>query len=175
MEVREATAADAEDVRRVHCESIEGLGSAAYDPKQVAAWAQGTESADYAAAIESDDLYFVVAKWDQGGDGSEDVLGFGSAHFESPEEYEASVDAEVTGVYVHPTAAREGVRTELLVALEREVRGRGVETLGLSASRNALAFYDHYGYERVRRYGHEFSSDDSTGVTGEIVEMRREL
>ena len=83
MEIREATAADAEAIRRVHRASIEGLGSAAYDPKQVAAWARGTESADYAAAIESDDRYFAVAEGPETGDESEgeaDVLGFGSVH-----------------------------------------------------------------------------------------------
>ena len=178
MEIREATAADAEAIRRVHRASIEGLGSAAYDPKQVAAWARGTESADYAAAIESDDRYFAVAEGPETGDESEgeaDVLGFGSVHLEPPAEYEASVNAEVTAVYVHPRVARRGVGTELLVAVEREARNRDIGTLGLSASLNARAFYEHHGYDRARSYDHEFSESESTGVTGEVVEMAKSL
>lgn len=170
MEVREATRADAEALRCVHRASIEGLGPAAYSPKQVAAWAKGCESADYAAGIESEDTYFVVSECENG-----DMLGFGALSFEAPADYEATVDAEVTGVYVHPSKAREGVGTELLTALERAARNDDIERLGLSASLNAVAFYESRGYERVRTYDHEFSSDASTGVTGEVVEMKKEL
>jgi putative acetyltransferase len=169
MRIREARAAEAEAIRCVHRESIEGLGPAGYSSEQVAAWARGTESADYAATIESDDGGFVVAERDG------DLLGFGSLSYDIPEEYEASADTEVTGVYVHPSATREGVGTELLVALERAAKNRGVGTLGLSASHNALRFYERHGYERVRTYEHEFSSDESTGVTGAIVEMKKAL
>jgi putative acetyltransferase len=169
MRIREARAAETEAIRRVHRASIEELGPAAYDPEQVTAWAAGCESADYAATIESDDGCFVVAERDG------QLLGFGSLSFDSPEEYEASADAEVTAVYVHPSATREGAGTELLVSLERVARGRGVGTLGLSASHNALGFYEGHGYERVGTYEHEFSSDEATGVTGEVVEMSKDL
>ena len=169
MRIREARAADAETVRRVHRESIKGLGPAAYSSEQVAAWAWGTQSADYAATIESDDGHFVVAERD------DELLGFDSLSFDPPEGYEASADAEMTGVYVHPSATQEGVGTELLAALERAASGRGVGMLGLSASHNALGFYEWHGYERVRSYEYEFSSDESTGVTGEIVEMKKDL
>lgn len=169
MAIREATAADADAIRRVHRESIEGLGPTAYSREQVAAWAAGCESADYSAPIESDDRHFVVAERD------DDLSGFGSLSFHSPDEYVETVDAEVTGVYVDPSIARQGVGTDLLSALEREARHRGVETLGLSASRNAVLFYESHGYERVRTYEHEFSSGESTGVTGEVVEMNKRL
>jgi putative acetyltransferase len=169
MEIREATTADTEAIRRVHRESIEELGPAAYSSEQVAAWARGCASANYIASIESDDACFVIAERE------DEVLGFGSLSFDSPTEYEASVDAEVTGVYVHPSAARDGIGTDLLVALEREARNHGVGTLGLSASLNALGFYERHGYEQVRTYDHEFASDLSTGVTGRVVEMKADL
>jgi putative acetyltransferase len=169
MRIREARAADAEAIRRVHRESIEKLGPAAYSPEQVAAWARATQSADYAATIESDDGHFVVAER------AGDLLGFGSLSYDTPEEYEANADAEVTGVYIHPSVAREGVGTELLAALERAARNRGVETIGLSASHNAVGFYEGHDYERVRTYEHELSSEESTGVTGEIIEMSKRL
>ncbi|XVH33258.1 GNAT family N-acetyltransferase (plasmid) [Haloferacaceae archaeon DSL9] len=85
------------------------------------------------------------------------------------------MDAEVTGVYVHPSVARQGVGTRIYTELERRARTHDVQTVGLSASRNAVAFYEAHGYERVREYTHAFSSHESTGVTGTVVEMKKKL
>ena len=169
MKVRKATHTDAKAVRQIHRESIEGLGPEAYSQNQVEAWASGCESADYSAPIESDNVYFVVAEEDG------EHRGFGSLQLETPNEYEATVDAEITGVYVHPSTARAGVGTELLTNIEQEARNRGFQTLGLSASLNAVPFYEHHGYEKVREYSHEFSPKQSTGVTGDLIEMKKEL
>ncbi|MEM4780046.1 MAG: GNAT family N-acetyltransferase, partial [Halalkalicoccus sp.] len=84
-------------------------------------------------------------------------------------------DAEVTGVYVDPSAARQGIGSTLLADLERYGRERGVRTLALSASLNAVPFYQAHGYERVREYRHEFSNHESTGVEGIVVEMATRL
>lgn len=86
-----------------------------------------------------------------------------------------TVDAEVTGVYVHPSVARQGVGTKLCTELERATREAGFQTLGLSATLHAVPFYDWHGYEQVREYTHEFSSYESTGVTGTVVEMKKNL
>lgn len=169
MEVREATAADADAVRRVHRASIEGLATEAYDREQVDAWAAGCESADYAAAIEANEGAYVVAE----SEGR--TVGFGSLQLAPPGGYEAAVDAEVTGVYVHPSVAREGVGSRVYGELERRARERGVRTLGLEASRNAVPFYEAHGYERVTERTHEFSAHESTGVTGTVVEMTKDL
>lgn len=169
MEVREATSVDAEAVRRVHAESIRKLGSEAYSAEQVEAWAAGCESADYAVAIESTDTRFVVAEDGEG------IYGFGTLSFDAPEEYETAVGGEVTGVYVHPSVAREGVGSAILEDLEREARERGVRTLGLSASLNAVPFYEAREYERVRERRHEFSAHRSTSVEGTVVEMVKRL
>lgn len=169
MNVREAVPPDGEEIRAVHVDSIAGLGPEAYTREQVDAWAKGCESADYSAAIESEGRQFVVAERDG------DVVGFSSLTFESSEEYEADVDAEVTAVYVHPSVVRRGVGSKLYAELERRAREREVQTLGLSASLNAVSFYEHHGYERVREYRHEFSARESTGVEGTVVEMKKEL
>lgn len=167
MTVREAVPGDAEAVREVHRRSIEGLGPAAYDPEQVAAWAAGCASADYAARIDEGDAFLVAER-----DG---VVGFGSLSLASPGEYEADIDAEVTGVYVLPEVAREGIGSALYDALERRARSAGVGVLGLWASRNAVEFYEAKGYERVRTLDHEFSAHEDTGVTGAVVEMVKPL
>jgi putative acetyltransferase len=167
MEVRDATPSDAEAVRTVHRRSITELGTEGYGDAQVEAWARGCASAGYASAIEAEGSEFVVA--DDGGD----VVAFGSLALSAPDEVDA--DGEVTGVYVLPSVAREGVGTRVYSKLERRARARGARTLGLSASLNAVPFYEAQGYERVGERTHEFSSHESTGVTGVVVEMRKEL
>lgn len=169
MEIREASTEDAEAIRAVHRASIEGLGPQAYDRRQVEAWARGCRSADYAATIEAAETACLVA--DRGGE----VVGFGTLRVAAPDGYVSDPDAEVTAVYVSPGVAREGVGTELYAALERRARSRGIETIGLSASLNAVQFYQAQGYDRIREYDHEFSSQEDTGVTGTIVEMTKEL
>lgn len=169
MQLRDATPADAEAIREVHASAIRELGTQAYSPEQVEAWARGCESADYTSAIEADELEYIVAERDG------DVLGFGSLKLAPPADYDATVDAEVTGVYVDPSVAREGIGTRLYTELEDRARAHGSGTLGLKASRNAVPFYEAHGYERVREHTHEFSSQESTGVTGVVVEMKKPL
>ncbi|MFC4988771.1 GNAT family N-acetyltransferase [Saliphagus infecundisoli] len=164
--VREAVLEDGEAIRAVHRESILGLGPAAYDDEQVAAWAAGCADADYVAGIEGEEPFLVATDGDE-------IVGFGSLSVGPPEDYAADVDCEVTGVYVHPADAGRGVGSRLLAALEERAREAGVSRLGLTASANAVGFYESRGYERVRAYRHEFSAARSTGVTGRVVEMKR--
>ncbi|WP_435347538.1 GNAT family N-acetyltransferase [Haloarchaeobius sp. HRN-SO-5] len=172
MDVREATQSDVEAIRSVHEASIRGLGADAYDREQVVAWAEGVESADY-SEVTDPGCYFVVAV--TGEEDDDEVVAFGSVLFESPDAYESSVDAEVTAVYVHPSVARSGVGSAVLSTLEATARAAGVRTVGLTASKNAVAFYEAHGYERVTERDHEFSTSESTDVTGTVVEMRRTL
>lgn len=170
VEVREAVPADAAAVRAVHVAAIEGLGPEAYTDEQVEAWAAGCESADYAGTIASETVEFVVAV-----DADGDVVAFGSLRTEPPGGYEAAVDGEVTGVYVHPDVARRGVGSAVYADLERRAAAAGLEALGLTASLNAVPFYESHGYRRVRERSHEFSAGESTGVEGTVVEMRKAL
>ncbi|PSP16144.1 N-acetyltransferase [Halobacteriales archaeon QH_10_67_13] len=169
MEIREPTVEDAEAIRAVHRASIEGLGPQAYDRRQVTAWARGCRSADYAATIEAAETVCLVADRDG------EVIGFGTLRAVAPDGYVSDPDGEVTAVYVSPAVAREGVGTGLYAAIERRARSRSIETLGLSASLNAVPFYQAQGYDRIREYDHEFSSHEGTGVTGTIVEMTKKL
>lgn len=169
MRYREAVARDSEAIRAVHCESILGLGIESYSREQVEAWAVGCATADYRSTIESTDSYCIVAEDDRG------VVGFGTLAPDAPDDYDPAVDVEVTAVYVHPAVAREGVGTVLYEELETTARDCGFGSLGLTASRNAVPFYAELGYEHVREKDHEFSSDESTGVSGTVVEMRKEL
>lgn len=170
MDLREATPADENAIRRVHRESILGLGPRGYDDEQVQAWASGCDSADYVEAITADPIYYLVAERE------DRVVGFGSLNYDvSQDEYETPIDAEVTAVYVHPAAAGAGIGTTLYESLEADARKNACSVLGLWASLNAVPFYERHGYQRVRSIDHEFSSDLDTGVTGEVVEMYKDL
>ncbi|WP_256299757.1 GNAT family N-acetyltransferase [Haloarchaeobius salinus] len=174
MQIRVATEADVQAIRTVHEASIRGLGSETYDVEQVDAWAAGVESADY-AAVSHDGFYYTVAEIETGAVDGQSVVGFGTLAWCEPDGYQADVDAEVTAVYVHPDVARDGVGTALLVDLERQGRSEGFRSLGLTASTNAVPFYEAHGYVRVRERTHEFSVREGTGVEGTVVEMRKGL
>lgn len=164
LTVRPARAADAERVCAVHGAAIRELGSQAYSPRQVAAWDHDRSPADYAV---DGDVPFLVAERDE-------VVGFGELQPDPGDYLRALPDdyGEVRAVYVHPDAARSGVGTRLLRALETRAREHDRAGLGLWASLNAVGFYERRGYEPVAERTHEFGD---SGVTGTVVEMRREL
>jgi len=168
MRIRDATPDDADAVRRVHRESITGLGTEGYSDRQVEAWAAGCESADYESSITGDGVFIVAEQ--QGA-----VVGFGSMAFDAPAEYESEADAEITGVYVHPSVAGQGVGSAIYRELEARARDREVQALTLSASLNAVPIYESHGYQRQRTYSHEFSGHEATDVEGAVVEMSKEL
>lgn len=168
VRVRDATTADTAAIRRVHVDSITGLGTESYTARQVEAWAEGCETADYETPVESPEMTCLVAE-------RQAIVGFAVLDHTEPEAYAADADAEITAVYVTPDVVREGVGSRLYTELESRARSADIETLALSASRNAVAFYDAHGYDRVREYDHEFSAHVDTGVTGTVVEMAKQL
>ena len=104
------------------------------------------------------------------------MAGFGDVTGVDPDDYDvaeecAAATGEVRAVYVHPDFARRGVGSALLAELERRARDRGFETLVLTASLNAVPFYEHRGYEAVTTVTYEFGGD----VPGDAVVMRRSL
>lgn len=168
LRVREAEPSDAAAVCRVHEAAIRGLGPRGYDDDQVDAWAGDRSPADYDFDTED---YDVVADRDG------EVVGFGTLVPERPDYLTDRGDSPagaVEAVYVHPDHAGEGVGSAILADLEREARDRGLASLGLQASLNAVEFYERRGYEREREVSHAFGGDDCE-VRGTVVEMWRHL
>lgn len=114
-------------------------------------------------------VVFVVADID------ETVMGFGSLTLAAPDNYDSAIGAEITGVYVHPTVAQQGIGTRIYTELEQRARANEIHSIGLSASLNAVSFYKMHGFEQVQEHTHEFSSHENTRVTGIVVEMKNEL
>lgn len=192
--VRDATDADRVAVRDLHVESVRALGPRAYDDAVVRAWVGDEDRDPGVYPIGEPDVEFLVA--DRGGE----VAGFGEVAPADPADYDvvagdsgfdvasdgrnsdAPTDAaadsdaeaahgEVRAVYVHPDHARRGVGTALLSELERRARKRGFEALVLTASLNAVPFYEHRGYEAVEELVYEFGGE----AEGIAVVMRKRL
>jgi putative acetyltransferase len=160
MRVRPAPPEDALPVFALHVASCRRLGPAGYGPEQVRAWARKDHGPE-GYPIGETGHHFVVAERDGA------VAGFGDLVTDP-----ADVDAEgeVRAVYVHPDHARRGVGAALLAELEGYARGAGLGSLVLSASLNAVGFYERAGYERVREDGHE-----TGGAELAVVVFRKEL
>src|SRR3954468_18138165 len=54
-------------------------------------------------------------------------------------------------LYVHPSAAGQGVASMLVEALEKLAGGRGAKSLTVDASDNALEFFSRHGYVPKQR------------------------
>lgn len=160
---REASRADVDRLCEVHRAAIETLGSEAYDDRQLAAWKRGVTPSLY--PVEDSNTHFLVAETDG------QVIGFGWMKPRADDYFTIDVGGEITGVYVHPTAAGRGVGTRLLDRLERFGRRASVRSLGLWASLNAVPFYSEHGYETVTNQALEY--DDGTEIP--VREMKKEL
>jgi putative acetyltransferase len=160
MQVRPATPGDALAVFALHVASIRALGPDGYAPDQVRAWARKDHGPE-AYPIEDDDHHLVVAEREG------EVAGFGDL---VPDSEDVDAEADVRAVYVHPRHAGRGVGAAILAGLEGYARGAGVESVGITASMNAVGFYERAGYERVRE-----DSYDTGGTELDVIVLRKEL
>ena len=158
--VRRAVPADRHRIRAVHDAAIRGLAPAAYDDRQVGAWADSTTPGDD-YPVEQGGNHVVVAERTD----TDAVVGYGHLR---------PTDREIRAVYVHPAAAGAGVGTALLAALESRARDLRLDALSLTASLNAVGFYEQAGYERVGRETYATIHDDQT-VELTVVRMRTSL
>ena len=131
MQVRPPTPRELSAVAELHTAAAEAGGRRAYDESTTAAWAKRGERGPDDYPVDDPASHFVVAVTDR-------VCGFGEV---VPEV------GEVRAVYVHPDCERRGVGTALLAHVEGYARGRGVESLSLQSSLNAVGFYETAGYE----------------------------
>jgi ribosomal protein S18 acetylase RimI-like enzyme len=167
VEVREAAPADRPAIRDVHVASVHELAAGAYDDAVIDAWTGDGDRDPSVYGVDDDDTVVLVA------DDGDEVVGFGELA-DGPDvtaSYEVDAGAEIRAVYVAPDRAGEGVGSALLRELEAGGRARGVSTVVLTASTNAVAFYEHHGYERVERTAYAFGENAS----GPVVVMRKRL
>jgi putative acetyltransferase len=164
VRIRAATPADAEAIADVHATSVRELGGEAYDDRQIAAWLATVRPERY--PLSESGFRLLVAERTDG----DEIVGFGLLDLEP-----SSCDGDSTGrigvVSVDPDRAREGIGRSILAALEAAARDCGLETLVLTASKNAIGFYDRLGFEGVDTLALEMVE----GVALECLQMRKRL
>ena len=133
MDVRPATPEDAEVLPALHSDAVEAFGPDHYTAERVDHWSSRGERTPEDYPVDEPGEHVTVCVRDG------EVAGFGHL---------AVAEREVHAVYVHPDHARRGVGSALLAELEGFARGRGLETLDLQSSLNAVGFYERAGYER---------------------------
>lgn len=162
VSLREAVPADAERIRDVHLRSIEELGGQAYSEIQVAAWGHDRDPTEY--PIDADETHVLVAE-------AAEIVGFGWLRDGARDHLRATVEGELVAVYVHPAVTRQGIGSRLCEALEAEADSRGIRSIGLWASLNAVPFHEAQGYDRVTAHTHEYRD----GVELTLIEMATRL
>lgn len=154
VKIREAYPEDAEAISQVHMSAIRGLCSTHYDDRQIEVWASGRTPEYYERVLASHDLF--VAERDG------QVVAFGRVDLES---------GTIVAVYVRPESAGSGVGEAMMSHLEDVCRMHGWTRLHLTASLNAVPFYEKLGYERVAPFMQQLTND----VTLDCVDMRKTL
>jgi ribosomal protein S18 acetylase RimI-like enzyme len=126
--LRRARLADAPALARVMRAAIRGLARGAYPAAQVGAWSSLPAAYHAWAMTAGGETVWIAER-------SGRIVG-----------YAALRRAEVTALFVLPSAGRRGIGTALLAAVERAARRRGIRRLVLRASLNGLAFYRAHGF-----------------------------
>jgi putative acetyltransferase len=127
--IRRAKQEDKESIWQVHTEAISELCKSHYIQQQIQAWISSFNPESYREVIETRE-FFVV-------EDDKSIVGFGQLNSEA---------GEVEAVYVSPKSVRRGLGRRVLQTLENVAREKGLKSLHLSSSLNAMPFYKKVGY-----------------------------
>jgi len=154
LSIRRGTEDDRQGIWTVHVRAIREVCSRSYSAEQVASWAGLLFPDSYVAVIR--ERFLVVAEDTSG------IAGFGQLN---------QVSGEVDAVYVLPERQGKGIGGALLHSLEDAARAAGLKKLHLSATPNAVPFYEKTGYVGEGPTVHRLPS----GVELQCFRMSKEL
>jgi putative acetyltransferase len=126
--------ADAPLLAEIFVASIEELAADDYDEDQRIAWASAADDEAAFAARLAGALTLVATV-------EGEAVGFASL----------AGGERIDMLYVHPDAARQGVATALIDALERLAAARGAKSLTVDASDTARALFERRGFSAQSR------------------------
>lgn len=147
--IRPACTADADAIADLTQRSVEGLAHGHYSQAQIEGWTRGRGAEYYRAAIAAGRMH--VAE-DAGR-----LVGFVDA-----------VPGEVTRLFILPEVAGRGLGRRLMDIGLVEARRGHVGKLRIEATRNAVAFYEKFGFAVT---GHGLFSRGAGNPDIEIVHM----
>lgn len=132
LRVRAARPADAAAVARVMRAAVRGVAAGALAPQLRAAWASLPPLYHLWAMSAGGERYLVAGRGGR-------LAG-----------YAAWRGAELTAVFVRPSAAGRGVGAALVAAVERQAGKAGVRSLRVLAAAPAIGFYARLGFRPGR-------------------------
>lgn len=125
IRIRSAVPEDAAALASISQAAVESLSGDHYSAEERAVWSTLTSEESMRTGLRAHDTTTVVAERKEGPVGFATLAG-----------------QRVQAVYVRPDVQGRGVGTELLGAVEAEAEAEGVRTLTVSASLNAVGFYE---------------------------------
>lgn len=128
LHLRRARLADAPRIAAVMRAAVRAVPSGTYSPRTLAAWAS-LPALYHAWAMTAGGETVLVAERGRA------VVG-----------YAALRGAELTALFVRPSAARRGVASALLARIERLARRRGLARLRVDAALSGVVFYRARGF-----------------------------
>jgi putative acetyltransferase len=152
--VRQAVQEDSEAIGCVYVTAIRELAITHYTAEQVEAWAESRRPEYSQQMLEAGRIHVAECEGK--------VAGYGIIELETK---------QVQAVYVSPDHARKGVGTAVLQALEQAAVQAGIDTLRLTASLNAVGFYQKAGYQEVERTAHTLA-DGATRIPCVVMQKR---
>lgn len=132
--IRRMVPTDAEDMHRIHTEAVTAVCAAFVEPAAVAAWLHGRTAAKYVEASETGGETFWIAALDGG-----PVIGFASWRRD-----------ELVSLFVDPAHHGRGVGDALFNACERDAAKYGHTPRRLTATLNAVSYYEARGFRQIR-------------------------
>ena len=141
--LRRALVSDREAIRDLHTSSIRTLCRDFYSAEQIEAWSGFLKPESYRLILEDTGRHVWVAEV------SGALAGFGQLN---------PVSRELEALYVHPDHAGRGIGRALLSHLEGLARKAGVASLRLTATLNAVPFYERSGWVVASRGMHTHPS-----------------
>lgn len=144
IRIRTATADDVETLRTIYRAAVRAVGPAAYDGRQVEAWAAWADDPSFTG--------WITEAWTVLAVDGDSVVGFAGLD---------EARGRVTAVYVRPDMHARGVGGALLDTVLERAAACGIPTLRAEASEFSRRLFESRGFERVavervRRQGVEF-------------------
>ncbi len=145
---------DAEDMHRIHTAAVTAVCAEFVEPAAVDAWLHGRTAEKYVEAADTGGETFWIAALDDG-----PVIGFASWRGD-----------ELVSLFVDPAYHGRGVGHALFDACEHDAAKNGHTPRRLTATLNAVSYYEARGFRQVRE-----SYRQKQGQKIPHIEMTRDL
>ncbi|MFK3775025.1 GNAT family N-acetyltransferase [Pseudomonas sp. NPDC089406] len=150
ISIRAGALEDAEEIFRIHKDSVVSLCAAEYKSEQIAMWLDGRSAETYVEAIVGGNLWLAQGRL---------IYGF------------VEIDGhEISKLFIRGSMAGQGIGKQLLELALEKICSAGYSTAYLEATLNAEKFYERFGFRKI---GEGTFTRGNRPVPIEIVKMER--